>query len=669
LLAGVLEAPIQRWARSLGAVPHVAGTPGQAATRDSVLAWLDRPGIEVSSDTFLVYLPHPVSVSVEMTAPTSLSLYALEPELEVDPITGTEPVPAFNAYGAAGTVEGPVVYANYGLPRDYRALDSLGVSVRGRIVIARYGRSFRGIKAREAQTRGAVGLILYSDPAEDGHRRGDVYPEGPMRPPTGIQRGSIFNGTGDPSTPGRPSVPGVDRLRESEMTGVARIPVVPLAYGSASELLGRLQGPAAPGAFQGALPFFYHLGPGPARARIRVQLEEGRAAYHDIFNTIAVVRGSEWPDEWIVVGGHRDAWGPGAVDNVSGTVSVIAAARAFADLAARGARPRRSVLFATWDAEEWGLIGSTEWVERHVDSLREGGIAYLNQDVSASGPNFGASAAPPLKALIRDAAAAVTDPGGRGSVLDAWKSRSIGATEDRPAPVGDLGGGSDHKPFYQHVGVPAASFGFGGPGGVYHSAYDTYTWMERFGDPGYRYHSAAARIVAITAARLANADLHPYDFVGASAQLADMVGEVRYEIESTVQVTESIETRIVALEGAASRFRAEARRYHASADALLAGGGNAQPLDEANLRLRGVNLAFLSPMGLADDAWTKQQLFVSDPANGYATLGFPGVRLVLREIETDGVGETDELGERLRDLTDRLEAASVEIIAAREALD
>ena len=213
-----------------------------------------------------------------MTAPTSRSLYALEPRLEADPDTGAEPVPAFNAYGASGTVEAPVIYANYGLPEDYSVLDSLGVRVRGRIVIARYGRSFRGIKAREAQSRGAVGLILYSDPAEDGHRRGDVYPAGPMRPPTGIQRGSVYNGAGDPSTPGRPSVEGVERLPESEMSGVPRIPVVPLGYGSASELLRPLQGPTGPSAFQGGMAFLYHLGPGPSRARLRVQMEQGRAA-------------------------------------------------------------------------------------------------------------------------------------------------------------------------------------------------------------------------------------------------------------------------------------------------------------------------------------------------------------------------------------------------------
>lgn len=674
LLAAIREDSIARWARSLGAVPHVAGTPEQAATRDSVVAWLSGAGIQVAYDTFLVYLPQPLSISVEQTAPIARSLYELEPELPADPVTRTERVPAFNAYGAATSVEGPVVFANYGLPADYRILDSLGVDVRGKVVLARYGRSYRGIKAREAEARGAAGLIIYSDPADDGFRRGDVYPDGPMRPPAGIQRGSIFNGTGDPSTPGRPSVPGATRVPESDMAGVARIPVVPLGYGSAAHLLRGLQGPAAPGAFQGALPIFYHLGPGPARVRLRVDLERGEAAYHRIFNTIAVVRGSEWPDEWIVVGGHRDAWGPGAVDNVSGTASVVAAARAFADLAARGLAPRRTVIFATWDAEEWGLIGSTEWVERHAEMLREGGVAYINQDVSASGSSFGAAASPPLKALIRESAAAVPDPRGNGSVRDEWRARTSSAEDPTGvAPVGDLGGGSDHRPFYQHAGVPAANFGFGGPGGVYHSAYDTWTWMERFGDPGYRYHAAAARIVAVAAARLANADLHPYDFAGAGEQLERMVEELREEVRGAAgqmgDHSGSLDASLDALEVSAGRFRARARDFQEAAAEWL-GANGANRVDggvdgravEVNRRLRRANLAFLTPRGLPGDPWTRQLLFVSDPANGYATLGLPSVRLAIRELD---VGR---LRDRLAELTEGLDDAAAELAAAEALL-
>lgn len=667
LLGGIREDSIARWARALGAVPHVAGTPAQAATRDSVLAWLMGRGIESAYDTFLVYLPQPVSISVEQIAPTVRSLYELEPELPEDPLTRTARVPAFNAYGAAGTVEGPIVFANFGLPADYRILDSLGVDVRGKIVIVRYGRSYRGIKAREAQARGAAGLIIYSDPAEDGFRRGDVYPDGPMRPPAGIQRGSIFNGTGDPSTPGRPSVPDASRVTESAMAGVARIPVVPLGYGAAAHLLRALQGPAAPGAFQGALPIFYHLGPGPARVRLQVEFERGEDAYHRIFNTIAVVPGSEWPDEWIVVGGHRDAWGPGAVDNVSGTVSVVAAARAFAELAARGSRPRRSVVFATWDAEEWGLIGSTEWVERHADALRAGGVAYINQDVSASGPNFGAAASPPLKALIRASAASVPDPRGSGSVLDEWRARSLPADAlDRPAPVGDLGGGSDHRPFYQHVGVPAASLGFGGQGGVYHSAYDTSSWMERFGDPGYRYHATASRIVAIAAARLANADLHPYDFTGAAEQLEGMVLEFREEVRAVDWSARggggALEESLDALEASAREFERQARRFEDAAASWLGAGRGDRRADDVNRHLRRANMAFLTPRGLPGDSWTRQLLFVSDPANGYATLGLPTLRLAIRDVDLQ------ELRGRVQEMIESIDAAAAELELAGDLL-
>src|SRR5216684_840320 len=308
-----------------------------------------------------------------------------------------------------------------------------------------------------------------------------------MRPWGGIQRGSILNVNGDPTTPGYASLPGVHRVPEESLP-LPRIPVIPLSYGNAQRLLERIGGPSVP------------------------QAERGARALHRIWDTFGVIRGSTYPDEWVLVGAHRDAWSPGAADNISGCVTVLEAARAFAELARAGLRPARTIMFATWDAEEWGLIGSTEWVEEMADSLAAHAVAYINEDDVTQGPRFGGGGSPSLKPLIRDAARAVPDPSGRGSVYDAWLERNKGDTA--ALTLGNLGGGSDFAGFYHHLGIPAAAVGFEGPGGVYHSMYDSYHWMNVFGDPGYRAHQAAARLVAVLLARLTNAPVLPLDYAG-----------------------------------------------------------------------------------------------------------------------------------------------------------
>lgn len=663
LQAAISADSMARWARSLSARPHVAGTAAQAATRDSVLAWLRAGGLEARADSYRVYLPELLGVTVERLAPDPLRLQTLEEPVPSDSVTLLPLVPAFNAYAANGDVSGPVVYAGYGLPEDYRRLDSLGVSVRGRIVVARYGRSFRGIKAREASRRGAAGLLLYSDPSGDGYRRGDVYPKGPMRPPSGVQRGSILNGAGDPSTPGWASVPGARRLPPDSMPGISTIPVAPMGYGPASELLEGLGGPQAPDPMQGGLPFRYHLGPGPVVARLRVSAEAGRTAYHEIWNTVATIRGRRWPDEWVVVGGHRDAWGPGASDNVSGATSVIAAARAFASLVREGWRPERTVVFATWDAEEWGLIGSTEWVEANARRLGASAVAYLNQDVVAGGTNFGAEASPALKALVREAAGRVADPGGEGSVLDRWRQRAKGPDSTARAPVGNLGGGSDHEAFYQHLGIPAAGFGFGGGGGVYHSAYDSPTWMERFGDPGYRYHAASSRVLAVVTARLADADLLPYDFEGLAEEVDSLVTDLDGRLgeasgASAVEIA-SMRGAVGGLALAVERLEESAREWAATRRRALQGSVGDAELQKANGRLRAAGRSLLSARGLPGSTWSHQLLFVSDPANGYATLPLPSLRLSLRQGDVQGFRDRcDELAGRLRAAARELDAAA-----------
>ncbi len=680
---------VGRWATALAARPHVAGTPGQVATRDSVIAWHGAAGIDAGYDSLILYMPQPLRVSVERTWPAPMTFDLAEPSLSEDPATGIDAVPVFNAYSGSGIAESEVVFAGYGLPADYRTLDSAGVSVEGKIVLVRYGRSFRGIKAREAEARGAAGLLLYSDPANDGFVRGDVYPNGPMRPARGVQRGSVLNSTGDPSTPAGPSLPGAPRVPEEQMVGVARIPVVPVGYGVAEALLQPLGGPAAPESWQGGLDLTYRFGPGPTRARLEVRTESGESAYHPAYNTIAVIEGTEWPDEWVVIGAHRDSWSPGAIDNVSGTASVLEVARAFGAAAALGMRPRRTVVFITWDAEEWGIIGSIEWVEAHADRLRATVVAYVNQDAPVSGSSFGAAASPELKSLARDAAHRVDEPARGGTVYESWLTRVAERLGDEaspePLPVGDLGGGSDHKGFYQHLGIPAIGFGFGGSGGVYHSMYDTPRWMQEFGDPGYLYHAAVARVAAVVVSRLANADILPYDFV----ELAGVVGERAVHLESEVQsaleaatatehavgdaaaemladspVATGVRRAFAGLRTSIASMEAAAAAYSIGRASWL---GEVEPAPQAmrrvNEHLRAASLSLTSEDGLPGEAWSRQLLFASDPDNGYATLPLPAIRLALR------AGDLGAVADRVHELADHLDMAAAHLWEALAVLE
>ena len=339
--------------RFLSLQPHMAGTAAQARTRDYVIDKMKSWGLETEVRSYNIWMPHPVSTRVWRISPDPIELNLQEGRVPEDTTSFAFPqVTPFNGYGAAGDVRGDVVYVNYGLIEDYAQLDSMGVSVKGKIAIARYGRSFRGIKAREAEKHGALGLIIYSDPADDGYVRGDVYPTGPMRPSQGIQRGSVMNMNGDPSTPGYPSTANAKRIAVASMD-VPRIPVLPVSYGNATELLRGLTGQSIPQSWQGGLPFRYHVGPGPVQARIAVETDAAKNPYKQIWDTFGTIRGSVYPDEIVIIGGHRDAWGPGAADNVSGTVSVLEAARAISEQVKAGNRPKRTIVFATWDAEEW----------------------------------------------------------------------------------------------------------------------------------------------------------------------------------------------------------------------------------------------------------------------------------------------------------------------------
>jgi N-acetylated-alpha-linked acidic dipeptidase len=647
LLAVPDTASVRQMSRDLSAVPHMAGTPAQAATRDYVLDRMKSWGIDAWSKEYTVYLPQPDTVAAWIiTGRRAVSLALAEP--------GKGPqIPPFNGYTGDGDATADVIYVNYGLIEDYKTLDSLGLSVTGRIVIARYGRSFRGIKAREAQKRGAVGLIVYSDPQEDGYFRGDVYPKGPMRNADGIQRGSMMNGNGDPTTPSWSSVEGARRVPEDSLD-IPKIPIIPMSYGNARRFLEPLAGPAVPQSWQGGLPFRYHVGPGPARARLHVKTERGARAFHKIWNTVGMIRGSRWPDEWVVVGGHRDAWGPGARDNVSGTVSVLETARAFATLARDGQKPARTVVFATWDAEEWGLIGSTEWVEELQDTLRAHVVAYINEDGTFSGPSFGGAGSPSLKPLLRAASRAVPDPVGPGTVYDVWLKAHNGDTT--ALTMGNLGGGSDFSGFYHHLGIPSGGIGFDGPDGIYHSMYDSYDWMTRFGDPGYKAHRAGAQLVAVIMGRLANSDLLPLDYVAFGTEMDGLVAQLDSGIAKK-QWTQAVSTQ--PLKDALDRFTAVARAFGAARDNAMVDSARAQRVNQA---LMLVERRLTRPDGLVSRPWFKSLQFAADIDNGYATMAFPTVNEAIRYADAAAANQ------ELADLVNRIDQARAALVEAAAAL-
>ncbi|MGH7699248.1 MAG: M28 family peptidase [Gemmatimonadales bacterium] len=655
LLAIPDTASVRATARDLTRAPHVAGTAAQRRARDYVLERTRSWGLETWMKAYHIYLPHPDTVGAWLIARPGAAAQPIdlrEPPVPADPVSQGPHTPPFNGYSGNGDVTGDVVFVGYGLIEDYALLDSLGVDVRGKIALARYGRSFRGIKAREAERHGAAGLIMYSDPANDGYYRGDVYPTGPMRPPGGIQRGSVMNTNGDPTTPGYASRPGARRLPEDSLP-VPGIPVIPMGYGNAGRILQALGGPSVPQEWQGALPFRYHAGPGPVRVRLKVRNERGVRAYHDIWNTFAAVRGARWPDEWIVVGGHLDAWTPGAEDNVSGSVVVLETARAFARLAREGIRPARTVIFATWDAEEWGLIGSTEWVEDLEDSLRAHVVAYLNEDGVVSGPNFGGGASPSLKRVLREVTRDVPDPSGRGSVYDVWLRRQKGDTS--ALRLGNLGGGSDFQGFYHHLGIPAGGIGFDGPGGIYHSMYDSYHWMATFGDPTYERHRAVARLVALATWRLANADIVPLDYVGWGTEMGALVAQLDSGI---TRKGWSVSTQ--PLRDALERFTEAARGFaRVRADAT---GVSDERLTRANRALMQVERRVTRPEGLASRSWYRSLQFASDIDRGYQTMAFPSVNEAIRYADA----QTAE--REIADLVRRVEHAREALGEATAAL-
>jgi len=643
----VQPSSVREDSRRLSAVPHVAGTPAQARTADYVLRQLAQAGFDTARVSFRAYIPYQDSAVVELVSPVRRRFKLEEPPLREDPATLGGIWPAMNGYSGAGDVTGAVVYVNYGLPADYARLDSLGVSVRGRVALARYGRSFRGVKAREAEAHGAIALLLYSDPQDDGYFVGPTYPNGPMRHPDAPQRGSLaIESRGDLSTPGWPATEGARHLPQDSIPG-PRIPVVPLGYRNAQAILQPLEGPEVPQTWQGGLPFRYRLGGSGASVRVAVWAERGERAYKTITNTIAVLRGTTLRDRWVIAGGHRDAWGPGAADNVSGVATILEAGRAIGRAAAAGFPPKRTIILATWDGEEWGLVGSVEQVELMADSLTRQAVAYLNLDVSANGRAFHAAGTATLWDFITNLAMTARQPGESVSVYRAWR-RDARLGDTTAVPIGDLGGGSDFAGFYNVLGIPSFELGFGGRYGVYHSAYDTFNWMDRFGDPGYLSHASAARLAAAALTRLANADLLPFDYAAFAKALGSVVA-----VRKTQAATRGITGADWAgLEGAVGSLLQSGARLDSLRLALDRMPPRSVPnptaLEAANDSLRLAAQAFVRPEGIPRRPFYRNVLFAPGRDDGYGAVGLPAIAEAIEDGNGAAVtGEVADLAARV----------------------
>lgn len=642
----------RRWLAQLTEEPHVAGTPQEKALADFVLARFKEFGLDATMTRYDVFLNHPKSVSLKLTSPVELELSLREDPYDVDKdSTASGMFPAFHGYGASGKAAGQVVYVNYGSPADFERLRGMGISVEGKVTLVRYGGAFRGLKVKESQDRGAVGVLIFSDPADDGYMRGDVYPDGPMRPPSAIQRGSVqflSIQPGDPSTPGgAPSIAGAKRISREQMANVPKIPSLPISYREAEKILRRLGGPRVPDEWQGGLPFPYHIGPGAATVAMDVQMDEG---LKPIYNVIATIKGTVEPEKLIVLGNHRDAWTHGAVDPNSGTAAMLEMARGFGAAIKSGWTPKRTIQIASWDAEEYGLVGSTEWAEEHAANLQKNAVAYINCDVAVTGPNLGLGGVPSLAPLALGAAADVPDPRRGGSVgaaleiseRSAWAQRTP-VELDRLDPefrmrLNPVGSGSDYTVFLDHLGVPIIDFGFGGSYGVYHSVYDNFRWMEEYGDPGFHYHAATARLWGLMAMRLASADVVPLRFGSYAIDLRedlnvlrrDAVRRARTSVDAASGQKAPIKPDFAPILAAIDDLAKAGEAADRAADAATA-SGDAATIRRINDALTQIERAFLDAKGLPGRPWFRHMLIAPGLTTGYAPWPFPALQQAIEE--------------------------------------
>jgi len=617
----------RRHHRFFTAEPHPAGSErNNELARHIADVWKQQGMEDVTLHRYDVLNTSPREVVVEMVEPVRYKATLREDSYDVDPDTANPRVSsAYAGMSASGEITAAVVYAHSGNPADYDLLRRRGIDVRGKIVLVRYSNpySYRGFKALTAQKEGAAALLIYSDPAEDGFKRGKVFPDGPWGPESHIQRGAItydFLVPGDPLAPGWASVPGAKQIPREDAISLPKVIAVPLSWRDAKPLLENLDGPVAPKNWQGGLPLRYRLGGGRVRAHLKVDMDNSVKPNYVVESRI---RGSELPDEWIVLGNHRDAWEFGGVDPSSGTASMMELTRALGELLKEGFRPRRTLVICSWDGEEVGLTGSTEWGEQFLQELRENAVAYINVDSSTSGPDLEAGAVASLSPFLVETSHALDDPSG-SSLYGAWK-RSAARTKSRKAvPDAELvntkiGSGSDHTVFLNHAGVPSILLGFDGPYGVYHSVYDDFYWMNHFGDPGYKYHALMSRLWGVLALRLANADVLPFDFAEYARQLRGFVQALEKE---NPKARSKLDTR--SLYQSLAAFESAGRRFdHAVARVLSEGGFDPKAAKRLNRSIRQVELNWLHEEGIPGRPWFKHLLYGARYT--YAHLELPGV--------------------------------------------
>jgi N-acetylated-alpha-linked acidic dipeptidase len=623
--------------RIITAVPHPTGSAAQVRVGEYLADVMQRAGLRIERAAYDVYLPQLDGLvnEVEIVTPIRLRLQNREPALAEDPFSAHPALlPGWNAYSGSGDVTAEVVYANYARKEDFEELERMGVSVAGRVVVARYGGNFRGFKVRFAEERGAVGVIMFNDP---GTTDEPAYPEGRAMTPYTIQRGSVLTlpWTGDPLTPFEPALP-LDHPDAHTITRLDpvdvefhTIPVLPIGYGAAREILERMTGSVVPRDWSSGIDVEHRLTGGP-ELTVRVNVQQ-RLDFTRAVNVIGWLDGAELPDAWIILGSHYDPWGFGAHDPNGGTAMLLTLAEALGQLAQEGCRPRRSIAIAHWDAEEYGIIGSTEWVEHHRDALTASAVAYINADGAVSGPNFNAAASPSLKRPIVEAARSVRHPGEEVSVYEHWLARSGGAAEPG---IGNLGGGSDHVGFYAHVGVPSAGLSFGGSNGIYHSNYDTFAFFERFSDPDFVYGASLARVDGVLALRLANADAIPYDVVRYGTDIVAHAADIESLADSL-----GVPVRLTRLRDAAHAFVQQATIFEAVRDAWLARGADPRAARALNAHLVALEKAFIDMDGLQERPWYRSLYASPDPFSGYASWMLPGIRYEVETRNAQGVVE------------------------------
>jgi N-acetylated-alpha-linked acidic dipeptidase len=648
------------WLKQLSAKPHHVGSPYGLKNAEFVLGLFKSWGFDAQIERFYVLFPSPKERLLEMPG---FRAKLVEPPIKEDS-TSRAPggLPPYNAYSPDGDVTGKLVYVNYGMPKDYEVLDSEGISVKGKIVISRYGGGWRGIKPKVASEHGAIGCLIYSDPRDDGFYRGDVYPGGAFRNSNGVQRGSIADMPlfpGDPLTPGVGATKDAKRLAIKDAPTIAKIPTLPISYGDALPLLKTLKGPVAPDDWRGALPITYHIGPGETDVHLKLKFNWDTVEARDV---VAKLQGSELPDEWVIRGNHYDGWVMGAEDPLSGSISLLEEAKGIGSLAKTGWKPKRTMIYCLWDGEEPGLLGSTEWVETHAQELSIKAVAYLNTDTIGRG-FFNVGGSHSLEKFINQVERGVTDPETQISIADRARAQKLvsASAADRKElrakadmPIGALGSGSDYSSFLQHLGIASFDMGFGGedPGGVYHSTYDSYDWYTRFGDPTFVYGIATAQMGGRIMMRLADSDVLPFDFVNLAATIDKYAKELPKQVDTMREETAETNRQILdgtlkatydptkakplpkikadvpavdfgALSKAIARLQAAAKSYEAVA-------GKAKPSIELDNALIQTERTLLGD-GLPRRPWYRHMIYAPGFYTGYGVKTLPAIREALEQ--------------------------------------